>query len=158
MCVWVWMCWMNECRSWFIGPREPLSACPAESWWLQPLCKTNPVFSFCCSHHTTLPRLESQTLHSSKKPSSQKMTTGFCFIKVWSKTPLHVRDSYYTVKNHLDYGGAKKSWLKTKVWFILSSLTGGGGGFSWLHWYSAGICHWSSFWQHISTFPTAEHP
>lgn len=56
MCV--WMCWMNECRSWFIGPREPLSARPAESWRLQPLCKTNPAFSFCCSHHTTLYRRE----------------------------------------------------------------------------------------------------
>lgn len=118
MCVWAWMCWMNECRSWFIRPREPLSACPAESWWLEPLCKTNPAFSFCCSHHTALAWLESDALHSPKCSDGLKNDHRSLFYGSGSSK---VRESYYAVKNSLDYGGGKEWLLKTKGWFIQSS-------------------------------------
>lgn len=66
-------------------------------------------------------------------PNSHKMTTGFFFIEVRAKDSHHMRETYHTAKNRLDYGEDKDSWLKTKGWFIQSSvLLEGGGGFSWL--------------------------
>lgn len=67
------MCWMNECRLWFIRPGEPLCACPVEPWWLQALCKTNAAFSF-----WPPPPHRGWALRSWKELDSRKTTAGIC--------------------------------------------------------------------------------